>query len=112
MNRREVMEALSLGKRGTYHLLPLLFSTASHVNDAPHMPWCVPQQEVEALVSIGERLPEIDRLGMNQVTLAHLLQFWGWDVREVVELVKAVQAGTLVPSATLKSLGGISRWVF
>lgn len=112
MNRREVMEALSLSKKRTYNLIPLLFPTASHINDAPHMPWCVPRTEVEALVAVGENLPEIDSLGMQQVTLAHLLQYWSWDVRDVAALVKAVQAGTLIPSAALRSIGGISRWVF
>lgn len=112
MNRRAVMESLCLGKRRTYKLLQHLFPTAIHANDNPHMPWCIPREEVEALVSIGEDLQVCDRIEFQQVTLGHLLRYWNWEVGEIAGLIQEVQAGRLKPLAILKSFGGISGWVF
>lgn len=112
MNRREVMESLCLGKKRTYKLLQHLFPTAIHANDNPHMPWCIPREEVEALVAIGEELQVCDQIEFQQVTLGHLLRYWNWEVEEIAELIQAAQTATLKPLAILKSFGGISGWIF
>lgn len=112
LNRNQVMAALGLGKKRTSRLLPLLFPTASRTNDASHMPWRIPQEEVEKLTTIGETIPSIDVLNKQQVSLAHLLRYWCWSIENIVGLVCEVRSGVLRPNAVLRAHRGVGRWVF
>lgn len=112
MTMSEAVVSLGLGKIRMRQMLPLLFPNARRATDSEFMPWCVPRGEVEALLAIGQDLPVLGIPDEQQVSLAHVLQFWNWSAEEIVALVEAVKAGALVITAQLDSARGIGRWVF
>lgn len=112
MTMAEAMELLGVGKVRMQRILRLLFPSARRINDKAYLPWCVPRSEVEALLALGAHLPVIGISDEHQVSLGHIFKYWNWDGDEIVALVEAVKAGTIVPQALLDNARGISRWIF
>lgn len=112
MTMAEAMDLLGIGKVRMQRILRLLFPSARRINDKAYLPWCVPRSEVEALLALGAHLPVIGIPEEHQVSLGHIFKYWNWDGDEIVALVEAVKAGTIVPQASLDNARGISRWVF
>ncbi|MDR1995642.1 TniQ family protein [Azonexus sp.] len=112
MTMSEAMDLLGIGKVRMQRILRLLFPSARRINDKAYLPWCVPRAEVEALLALGGHLPVIGIPEEHQVSLGHIFKYWNWDGDEIVALVEAVKAGTIVPQALLDNARGISRWIF
>lgn len=93
-------------------VLRLMFPFARRINDKIYMPWCVPREEVETLLSIGSDLPTCSQGSSQHVSLGHLFKYWCWSSSEIVGLIQAVRAGTMMPIALVEGAVGISRWVF
>lgn len=104
--------ALGIGKIRLRRLLRLLFHSARRICDSPYMSWCVPRNEVEALLALGADLAVVGIPDEHHVSLAHIFKFWNWNAEEIVGLVEAVKAGTIILHARLDSAKGISGWVF
>ncbi len=112
MSMAAAMEMLGIGKVRMQRILRLLFPSARRTFDKAFLPWCVPRAEVDGLLAIGAHLPVQSIPDEQQVSLGYVFKYWTWSADEIVALVEAVKAGSLVPQAMLNSARGISRWVF
>jgi hypothetical protein len=112
MPLNEVAIRLGMSRERTRQLMRLIFPFARRVNDKIYMPWCVPRGEVEALLKLGGDLPTCSQSSSQNVSLGHLFKYWCWSSSEVVGLIQAVRAGTILPIALVEGAVGISRWVF
>jgi len=112
MTMSAAMEVLGIGKVRMQRVLRLLFPSARRTYDKEFLPWCVPRGEVEALLSLASHLPVVGIPDEDQVSLAHIFKYSHWNADEIVALVEAVRAGTIVPLSLLDSARGIARWVF
>ena len=104
--------ALGLGKLRMQQLLRLLFPNARRAADNNFMPWCIPRNEVEALLELGRDLPHLGTPDEDQVSLAYVLRYWHWNDEEIVCLIDAVRRDAIQPVAQVDGEAGISRWVF
>ncbi|SFN90743.1 TniQ protein [Formivibrio citricus] len=109
---KKAMEILGIGKVRLQRILMLLFPSARRLQDKIYMPWCIPRGEVMTLAEVGLELPLLTALEENQVSFAHVLQYWNWNADEIVSLVEAVKFGRMPPLARLDGAVGIGRWVF
>lgn len=108
----KAMEILGLGKMRMRRILKLLFPTARRIAPLGPMPWCVPRNEVEALLALAHGLPVETIPEEHQVALGHVLRYWTWTTEHVATLVEAVKAGQLRPQSVLEGVVGLSGWVF
>ncbi|GAB2180939.1 hypothetical protein DLREEDagrD3_11620 [Denitratisoma sp. agr-D3] len=106
------MEMLGLGKLRMRRILKLLFPTARRVAPRGPMPWCVPRNEVEALLALTEGLPVETIPEEHQVALGHVLRYWTWTTEHVATLVEVVKSGSVKPQSVLEGVVGLSGWVF
>ncbi len=112
MPLNEAAERLGLSRARMRQMLRLMFPYARRINDKIYMPWCVPRGEVEVLLELGCDLPVCFDIGEQRVSLGHVFKYWCWDSSEIVGLIQAVRAGTMIPIALVEGAVGISRWVF
>jgi hypothetical protein len=108
----KAMEMLGLGKLRMRRILKLLFPTARRVARLGPMPWCVPRNEVEALLALADGLPVETIPEEHQVALGHVLRYWTWTTEQVATLVDAVKAGNVKLQSVLAGVVGLSGWVF
>lgn len=112
MTMADAMEVLGISKVRMQRILRLLFPSARRINDKAYLPWCVPRREVDALLALGSHLPVVCIPEEHQVSLGHVFKHWKWTGEEIVALVEAVKAKTIVLQVLLDSARGISRWIF
>lgn len=106
------MEMLGLGKMRMRRMLKLLFPTARRIARLGPMPWCVPRNEVEVLLSLADGLPMVTIPDEEQVALSHVLRYWAWTTEQIATLVDSVKEGQLKPQSVLAGAVGLSSWVF
>ena len=108
----KAMEMLGLGKMRMRRMLKLLFPTARRVARLGPMPWCVPRNEVDEILSLTDGLPVVTIPEEEQVAFGHVLRYWTWTTEQVATLVDAVKAGQIKPQSVLVGAVGLSSWVF
>lgn len=112
MTLTEAMSALGLGKVRMRRVVRVLLPGARRMSNAPSLPWCVPRDQVEAILDLGRHAEVVHIPEENQVSMGHALRYWSWNAEDVLNLVEAVKRGVLSIEGQLSDTRGVSGWLF
>lgn len=111
---KQAAHMLGLGKIRSHELVIHLFPNATrNPTIRGQSAWRIRRIDVDEYIQLGDEAPLLSTPEEHHISLAHILKYWAWDHREVIDLIRDVMEGRGPDLlGRLGDVRGMAGWVF